>query len=132
MRISAFFVLSLLLASIPGEAKEDAWSAWQRELNRACPDNHVDWICDGCIDEFLADFTKTLSSDTQRKIAKIADYSHRCARETAGFYCEMSADLNAFRRLGLLRKFVDYGCRHYKCYEPALCTELDTSPDESK
>jgi hypothetical protein len=57
------------------------------------------------------------------KIDAITDYAHRCSNEQIGFYCEMTVHLDAFNRLGLLRRFAAFACQHYKCAGPALCTE---------
>jgi hypothetical protein len=97
------------------------WQAWQSELHRQCPANHVDWIYGDGYDELAGGFVRTLPLQTRKKMDAIADYQHRCASETMGFSCELAVNLDAFRRLGLLKKFVAFGCNHYRCSEPALC-----------
>jgi hypothetical protein len=53
-----------------------------------------------------------------RKISLIADYSHRCSKETAAFSCEMAVHLDAFNKLGLLKRFTTFACHEYKRIEP--------------
>jgi hypothetical protein len=101
----------------------DVWKKWRQELRRQCPANHVEWISDPEQDELLAAFVETLPAVTQAKIDAIADYANRCSNVTIGFYCEMGVHLDAFNRLGLMRQFAVFACRHYKCSEPALCTK---------
>ena len=119
-----FFVLATLL-SVASVAGENPRKKWERDLHRQCPANHIEWIADGSYDDFLADFIDMLPLSTQRKISSIADYSHRCSKETAGFSCEMYVHLDAFNKLGLFKQFTAFGCRRYKCTEPALCTRLE-------
>ena len=99
-------------------------STWEAAAEARCPAHHLEWTCDGCWDDFLAAFEATLPKSTQGKILKIADYSRRCAKEVAGFSCEMSMHVDAMHRLGLLRRFVAYGCAHYTCEYAASCTRL--------
>jgi hypothetical protein len=99
----------------------DAWRIWQADLERQCPSNHVDWISDGGYDDFLADFENTLSIRKRRQLYTVADTARLCAKETVGFYCEMGATLNAFNDLGLMKTFVSFDCRHYRCNDVADC-----------
>jgi hypothetical protein len=103
---------------------------WEAAVKTRCPTHHLEWICDGCWDDFLADFEQTLSNTTQGRISKIADYSRRCAKEEVGFSCEMSVHVDAMNRLGLLKRFVAYGCAHYSCEEAAICTR--SPPSDAK
>jgi hypothetical protein len=119
-------IFFILIALQPGTAGEkNIWTVWKEELHRQCPKNHVDWISDGEHDELLGDFLHTLPDSTQQKVTAVADYSHRCSEVTMGFYCEMAVHLDAFNKLSLLKQFTAYGCRRYKCEEPALCTRLE-------
>ena len=123
-------VLTVLLGFFSVLAADDnnqAWTAWTRESHRQCPGNHLEWICDGCYDGVLDEFVKTLPASTQRRIANIADYSHRCSAEVGGFSCEMAVHLDAFGKLGLLRGFTTFTCKHYACSAPALCTPRPSS-----
>jgi hypothetical protein len=106
-----------------GVAGGDLWKRWEREVRRQCPANHVEWLADGAHDELLTDFAKTLPRATQKRVDAIADYAHRCADAQIGFYCEMRVHLDAFERLGLLRRFAVFACRRYKCSEPAFCVK---------
>jgi hypothetical protein len=102
--------------------EKNVWTSWKEELHRQCPKNHVDWISDGEHDELLADFVNTLPASTQQKVSAIADLSHQCSGATIGFECEMGVHLGAFNKLSLLKQLTAFGCRRYKCEEPALCT----------
>jgi hypothetical protein len=116
-------IFVLLIALQPGSAGEkNVWTAWKDELHRECPKNHVDWISDAGYDELVSDYLHTLPVSTQQKVSVVADYSHRCSDVTIGFECEMGVHLDAFNKLSLLKQFTAYGCRRYKCEEPALCT----------
>ena len=97
-------------------------SVWENAVARQCPTHHLEHICDGCFDSFLDDFERTLPKATQGRIRHIADYAHRCTQEVAGFSCEMSVHVDAMYKLGLLKRFVAYGCAHYRCEEAAMCT----------
>lgn len=119
-------LLLLLLITAPPvyDAQENVWNMWTQDLQRQCPSNHVDWIAGDFYDELVTAFVQTLPPSSQRKISSIADYSRRCADEKMGFSCEMSVHLDAFNRLGLLKRFAAFGCHRYKCEEPALCAQL--------
>jgi hypothetical protein len=119
-KVIFFFVLIALQPATAGE--KNAWTTWERELHRQCPKNHVDWIVDGGYDDLLRGFLHTLPISTQQRVSAIADYSRRCSEATIGFSCEMGVHLDAFSRLSLLKHFTAFGCRRYKCEEPALCT----------
>jgi hypothetical protein len=115
--------ISLFLLGLSSTVSQAAnMSDWERAVTARCPTHHLKWTCDGCWDDFLADFEQTLPQATQGDILKIADYSRRCAKEVAGFSCEMSVHVDAMHRLGLLRRFVTWGCQHYSCEEAAICT----------
>ena len=118
-----FLLLVMLHSTSVGE--KNVWKIWERELHQQCPENHVNWIGDGGYDGLLGDFIDKLPVSTQRKISGIADYSHRCLKETAGFSCEMAVHPDAFNKLGLMKQFTAFGCDRYKCEEPALCTRLE-------
>jgi hypothetical protein len=119
-------LLLLLFITLPSinDAHENVWDSWTRDLQRQCPSNHVDWIGDDFHDELLTAFVQTLPPSSQRRVSSLADYSRRCAGVKIGSSCEMSVHLDAFIRLGLLKRFTAFGCHRYKCEEPALCTQL--------
>ena len=121
-------IAAALLFTVPlvlGAKDKNVWNSWRRELSRQCPANHVDWISGGGYDDLVADFVQTLPEAMQKKVESIADYSHRCSEVKIGFVCEMAVYLDAFIRLDLLKQFAAFGCQHYKCSEPALCTRSD-------
>jgi hypothetical protein len=118
------FLLLMTLPSVATSAEDNVWKTWARESHQQCPANHLSWISGGLYDELLDGFIHTLPSATQRKISSIADYSHRCSEVTAGFSCEMGVHLDAFNKLGLMKRFAAFACHQYKCTEPALCTRI--------
>lgn len=124
------FLLLITLPSVADATEADIWKTWERDLHRQCPTNHVDWIYDDGYDELVGGFVQTLPPSTQRKISSIADYARRCSKETAGFSCEMFVHLDAFNKLGLLKRFTAFGCRHYKCEDLALCTRIGSEVGE--
>jgi hypothetical protein len=119
------FASLITLAMGAGLPSQSLWKSWRGELRRQCHANHVEWIGDGRYDDLLSGFVHTLQLPTQRRIAVIADYSHRCSEEKAGFSCEMLVHLEAFNRLGLLKQFSAFGCHRYKCEELALCVSIE-------
>ena len=121
---TASFALLALAGPITSYAGVTAWQVWEQDLRRQCPSKHVEWVADGSYDELLGAFEASLALPTQKKIAQIVDYSHRCASEEIGFACEMATSLDAFRKMGLLKSFVEFGCAHVKCEEVALCSEF--------
>jgi hypothetical protein len=118
----ASFLAAVLLSLAASAAFAANIDTWQSSTARLCPSRHLDWICDGCWDDFLADFESTLPRTTRKRITRIADYAHRCEKEVAGFSCEMSVHVDAMDRLGLLKRFVSWGCAHYSCEDLAVCT----------
>jgi hypothetical protein len=122
-RIGLLLLMMFTIPLVLDAADGNVWKKWGKELRRQCPANHVQWISDPEQDELIADFEKTLPTATQMKIDAIADYTHRCSQVKIGFYCEMAVHLDALIRLGLLKQFAAFGCQHYKCTEPALCTK---------
>jgi hypothetical protein len=124
MKAATQFVFSLLVWPIAASAEASPWQAWEHYLHQRCPNNHVEWVEDGGYDELLGAFEATLPLRAREEISRIIDYDHRCAAETVGFSCEMGMSLYAFRRLGILKRFVDFGCAHVKCEDVASCSEF--------
>ena len=123
--------ISLLIVCFSSAASLAAdMSNWEAAVKARCPTHHLEWTCDSCWDDFLANFERTLPETTQSRILKVADYSRRCAKEVAGFSCEMSVHVDAINRLGLLKRFVTYGCAHYSCEEAAIC--IRTPPSDAR
>ncbi|SFI73528.1 hypothetical protein SAMN02799626_00470 [Caulobacter sp. UNC279MFTsu5.1] len=119
-RTAAISLLGFGLFASAGQAAD--MSTWEAAVSANCPTRHLEWTCDGCWDDFLADFESTLPESTQSRIIELADYRRKCPNEVAGFSCEMSAHVDAMSKLGLLERFVVYGCAHYSCEEAAICT----------
>jgi hypothetical protein len=124
--------IAIAIASPSSAAARDYWKGWELELRRQCPANHVEWVFGDFYDELTGGFVQTLPPAAQRTVDSVADYSHRCATETMGFGCEMSVYLDAFGRLGLLKRFAKYGCGHYSCIEWANCVKNPPSTDERR
>jgi hypothetical protein len=99
------------------------WDVWYSDLQHTCPSHHVEWISGDDHDELLGDFLPTLSQSTRRKVEVIVDESRRCAN-VMGFYCEFEVNLDAFQKLGLLKRFVHFACHARRCEEAAICTDL--------
>lgn len=114
--------VALLVMS--ANSSPDPWIAWQHDLSRTCPKRHVELMGDGGYDEFLGAFYRTLPPTEKRCMDAAANYKESCAAETTGFGCEMSRNLYAAQKLGLLHKLVLFGCRTVKCEEGALCSEF--------
>ncbi len=116
----------LALAVLAGEARAADLASWEKAVAEQCPSHHLERMCDGCYDDFLDGFERTLPKATQSRILKIADYSRRCREEVGGLSCEMSVHVDAMKRLGLLKRFVAYGCAEYTCPDPAHCDRTKT------
>ena len=119
-------VLALALVwPLASTAQSDTgWRAWERGLHRACPGRHADWIADGSYTELIDAFAHTLPARTRAQIAKAADSQRLCAKEQIGFSCEMATELDAYRRLGLMDRFVAFSCRAVKCEERSICSRF--------
>lgn len=122
LRLSSFFAICLV--AVPAAtiaAFADGWTAWKAELGRQCPSHHVDWIAGGVYPDLLDRFEKTLKPSVRQRVTKIADLQKKCAKELAGFDCEMGGSLRAYQRLGLMASFTAVGCHEYTCTEPSIC-----------
>ena len=78
-------ILLVLFITPPYTAAAADLATWEAATHRRCPSHRLEWICDGCYDDLLSDFEQKLPEDAQAKILAIADYTHRCAKEIAGF-----------------------------------------------
>ncbi len=101
------------------------WKDWNGAVKLQCPSHHLELLGD-IYDELIDKFSKTLPRSIDEKAISIADYSRRCADETAGFSCEMAVYVDAYKKLGLLKKFTQFSCRQYKCLEAAYCVDPRT------
>ena|SRR5579862_9246634 len=130
MKVAAILLLAVvaLTSTQLGAAQPSAWAVYNRSLEQSCPGRHVDWVFDGGYGDLLFAFELTLPAQTRGKIMQVADLKHRCASETIGFACEFGWSLEAYRRLGVLKRFVSYGCDHVRCEEAALCSEFPKPP----
>jgi hypothetical protein len=115
--LSAFCFLDAAYAA-------NVWDAYHADLRARCPSRHVDWICDDCQDDLIDDFLSILPEQTRRKVSAMGGpEAQRACADQMGFYCEMGAYLDTFRKLNLLKQFVAYGCRTESCTEVAICTK---------
>lgn len=108
-------------------AADDSWNRWERLSRERCPSHHVELICGDCYLFLVEDFDATLSKGQQSEVARIADTERKCAGEWGGFSCEASRSFLAYDRLGLMPRFVRYGCLRIKCQEAAICTRVPNS-----
>ena len=122
VRIIAFGMA--LACPLTASAAPTTWDLWEQKTRMACSTRHVEWIGNSTYDELLEAFEKTLPFAQTKRISRMADLNKRCASEIAGRSCEMNASLQVFRRLGLLDRFVKFGCRNVKCEDVALCSHF--------
>jgi len=73
-------------------------------------------------------FDATLTKAEFKKVQRIADIQRKCSDEQFGFYCEAARSFLAYKSLGLMPRFVLYGCRTIKCEEAASCSRLPAGP----
>ena len=109
------------MALLAGEARALDTGPWDSAVAKQCPSHHLEWMCDSCYDDIVGGFERGLPKATQSRIRRIADYSHRCRNEVGGLSCELSVHVDAMRRLGLFKHFVDYSCAEYRCSDEAHC-----------
>lgn len=110
-----------MLAPVTAGAISDGWTAWKAELARQCPSHHVDWIAGGVYPDLLDRFEKILKPAARQRVTKIADLQNKCAKELAGFDCEMGESLRAYQKVGVVASFAAFGCREFTCTEPSIC-----------
>jgi len=126
-KFASFALFAVLVPSVASAQFAASQQAWERQIKRLCPRNHVEWVCFGCYDEIIASYDAKLSPHLQREVRRIADYSHRCSHETAGLSCEWAAYIDAYWKLGRLHDFAAWTCQHVKCEEMAIC-QLPSPP----
>lgn len=118
--------LALAFAAAAGPAA--AWRLYDAKLASACPAHHVAWLCGDCAIELVEAFGATLPAPLAHRVVAVADTRHACAAEAIGVGCAVGRSLLAYRDLGLLDRFVAYGCRTVRCEEAALCRRYPTAP----
>jgi hypothetical protein len=102
------------------------WKKWDHAAKLQCPSLYLE-LLGNVYDGLIGDFVRALPRDNRPSIDAIADYSQRCREETAGFSCDMAVYVDAFSKLGLLKKFAAFSCDRYKCLEAAYCVDLHTN-----
>jgi len=115
------------LASTAAWSAESSWNRWERLSRESCPSHHVELICGDCYLFLVEDFDATLSASQRRDVIRIAEVKRRCADEWGGFGCEANRSFIAYDKLGLMHKFVRYGCRRIKCEDAAICSRVPNS-----
>ena len=119
---------TLVLATAPSRGADvppHIWDTWNKSTKQICPSHKLDLLGD-VYDDLIGDFSKTLPRSIDAKVNSIAAYSRRCADEKMGFYCEMAVHVDAYEKLGLLKKFATFACSKYKCLEGAYCVDPKT------
>jgi hypothetical protein len=124
MRLAPVMLAVALAAPLAASGATNVWHVWEHKILKACPTHHVDWIGNGTYDELLEAFEQTLPAAKVKQISVMADLNKRCAGEIAGRSCEMHASLQVYQRLGLMDRFVAFGCRNVKCEDVALCSHF--------
>ncbi len=112
----------IAFATLVSAAQAADVGSWETAVARQCPSHHLERMCDGCYDDLLDGFERSLPKAARSKILRIADYSRRCREEIAGFSCEMSVHVDALRRLGLFDRLVAFSCAKYTCPYQGHCT----------
>jgi len=118
------FLAPISLLLMAANSAPDPWAAWKRDLSRSCPSRDVELMGDGGYDEFLGAFYNTLTVSEKHRMDAVVDYRKACANETMGFGCEMSRNLYAAQKLGLLHRLVMFACRTVRCEEAASCSRF--------
>ena len=121
-------IAGLVAALLASAAAAEPWSQWQAMIERRCPDNHVEWICDACWIDLLGGFEATLPARTRGRIGRMADIRRGCAGQPSGAYCEATRSLAAYQRLRLLPRFARFSCRTIKCEAATLCSRMPRRP----
>ena len=100
----------------------DFWSMWENAAHCQCPGNDLKWL--GMSEDaadYVGGFDATLPQSDQKTIETIVD--DRCREEVGGFTCLLAVHVDAYKRLGLLKRFAAFGCEHYECsHETEICT----------
>jgi len=119
--------LALLLAAsaasaAPRPPHHPAASPFVAELDRQCPGRRLQDLTAGDLALIMEGFTPRLSPAQRRDVE--AAVGQRCARIEAGLTCANNASLDAYHRLGVLRRFVGEACATtWTCRGVADCTQ---------
>lgn len=99
-----------------------AMTPYVAELNRQCPGRKLEDLSAGDLDPIMEGFVERLSPAQRRQVQDTV--GERCARIEAGLTCANTASLDAFRRLGVLRRFAGKACATtWTCGAFADCTQ---------
>ena len=105
-------------------AEGKGWRSWEHDLKQVCPSHHVAWVEDGLYEDLVNAFEGTLSEKANSDIERVADFEHKCAGVASQSVCLAVVHMDAYQHLGLLTRFVRYGCREVRCEEVALCSKF--------
>jgi hypothetical protein len=84
-------------------------------------------MCGDCKLSVVEAFGASLNERQRQQVAHVAGF-RRCADEGAGLGCEFTASLDAYKKLGLMHRFVRFGCAAVKCEEAAVCSRMPPGP----
>jgi hypothetical protein len=115
MRLPQLFLAAVLLAisapSVQAAAKspyERAMTPFATELSRQCPGRRLQDLSAGDLALIMEGFVERLTLAQRRQVEGAV--GEQCARIEAGLTCANTASLSAFRRLGVLPRFVGEAC----------------------
>lgn len=129
MPLGKLSIVGLLVGpSVLSASTGDAWKDWTQQSQARCPSHHVELICGDCYLSLVESFDATLTQAQRKRVQRIADIQSKCSDEQWGFYCEAARSFLAYKRLGLMPRFVRYGCQVVKCEEAASCSRLPPGP----
>jgi hypothetical protein len=115
MRLSQLFLaaVAIVLSTVTVEAapqtpQHRAVTPYVAELNRQCRARDLQDLTAGDLELIMEGFEDRLTLAQRHKVQDAVGY--RCARIEAGLTCGNTASLDAFRRLGVLKRFVTEAC----------------------
>jgi hypothetical protein len=124
-RLVAALALVLIASAshaAPKTPYDRAMTPYIAELNRQCPGRKLEDLSAGGLELIMEGFVERLTPAQRRQVQDTV--GERCARIEAGLTCANTASLDAFRRLGVLRRFVDEACATtWTCRAFADCTQ---------
>jgi hypothetical protein len=123
--------LAVLIAAIATStftaAAGDPWDDWERLSRARCPSHHLNWIPNDSYLFLVENFDATLSRAQLRNVERIAGAERQCAEAWGGLRCQATRNFVAYKKLGLMPRFVGYACRRIQCEETAICSRVPSS-----
>ena len=120
-------LLAIIASSTVASASGDAWASWKQLSHTRCPSHHVEWMNNDAYMFLVEGFDATLERAQKRNVDRIANTERECVNTWGGLRCEATRHIIAYERLGLMSRFVGYGCRHIKCEESSICSRAPDS-----